>query len=130
MSEHLVISLGSTSNQAVRETISRMKEPLDDAKCNLASVQEQMKHRVDRARHVEEWIVSDCVLLSKQNLQMFSTTFTAKIEETLGGPIQHHQNRQSSCFLVGSASQVVDSSNVSCTQFKSVHPTSQIQTRG
>ena len=38
--EHLVISPGSTSNQAVKEAISRMKEALNDAKGNLAKAQE------------------------------------------------------------------------------------------
>ena len=38
--EHLVISPRSTSNQAVKEAISRMKEALNDAKCNLAKAQE------------------------------------------------------------------------------------------
>ena len=52
--EHLVISPGSTSNQAVKEAISQMKEALNDAKCNLAKAQEQMKRRVDKARRIEE----------------------------------------------------------------------------
>ena len=41
--EDLVISPWSTSNPAVREAISRMKEALDDVKRNLANAQEQMK---------------------------------------------------------------------------------------
>ena len=44
MLEYLVISPGSISNQVVREVISRMKEALDNAKRNLVSAQEQMKH--------------------------------------------------------------------------------------
>ena len=34
--EHLVVSPGSNSNQAVKEVISRIKEALNDAKCNRA----------------------------------------------------------------------------------------------
>ena len=41
--EHLLISPGSTSNQAVKEAISKMKEALSDAKSNLDKAQEQMK---------------------------------------------------------------------------------------
>ena len=41
--EHLVISLGSTSNYVVNEAINQMKEALNNAKCNLAKAQDQMK---------------------------------------------------------------------------------------
>ena len=52
--EHLVISIGSTSNHAVKEAINRMKDALDDAKRNLVNAQERMKHQVDKARRAEE----------------------------------------------------------------------------
>ena len=67
-----MISPESTSNQAVRETINRMKEASDDVKHNLASAQEQMKCPVDKATHAEEWTVGDQVFLSTRNLQMFA----------------------------------------------------------
>ena len=66
--EHLVMSHGSTSNQAVKEAISRMKEALSDAKSNLAKAQEQMKRRVDKAKRTEEWANGDRVLLNTRNL--------------------------------------------------------------
>ena len=47
----------------MREAISRMKEELDSVKHNLANAQEQMKHRVDRARRAKEWTVGDRVFL-------------------------------------------------------------------
>ena len=51
--ENLLIPPGSTSNQAVHEAISRMKEALDDAKLNLAQAQERMKRQVDKTRRDE-----------------------------------------------------------------------------
>ena len=41
--EHLVIPPGPTSNQAIKEDISQMKEVLNNLKCNLAKAQGQMK---------------------------------------------------------------------------------------
>ena len=38
-----MISPGFTSNQAVKEAISRMKEVLNNVKCNLAKAKEQVK---------------------------------------------------------------------------------------
>ena len=64
LQEHLVISLGLTSNQAIKDAISQMKEGLNDAKSNLTKAQEQMKQRVDRAKRTEEWAVGDWVFLS------------------------------------------------------------------
>ena len=78
--EHLVISSGSTSNQVVKEAISRMKEALSEAKNNLAKAQEQMKRRVDKARRTEEWAVRDRVLLSTQNLWMFALHLPPKLK--------------------------------------------------
>ena len=48
--EHVMISPGSTSNQAVREAIRWMKETLENAKGNLASAQERMKRKVDKPK--------------------------------------------------------------------------------
>ena len=84
--EHLVISQGSTSNQAVKEAISRMKEALSDAKSNLAKAQEQMKRRVDKARRTEEWAVGDRVLLSTWNLRMFAPHLPLKLKRRWVGP--------------------------------------------
>ena len=78
--EHLVISQESTSNQEVKEAISRMKEALSDAKNNLAKAQEQMKRRVDKARRTEEWAVGDRVLLSTWNLLMFALHLPLKLQ--------------------------------------------------
>ena len=78
--EHLVISLGSTSNQAIKEAISQMKEALSDAKSNLAKAQEQMKRRVDKARRTEEWAAGDRVLLSTRNLRMFAPHLPSKLK--------------------------------------------------
>ena len=80
LSKHLVISPGSTSNQAVKEAISRMKEALSDAKNNLDKVQEQMKRRVDKTRRTEEWAVGDRVFLSTQNLRMFAPHLLSKLK--------------------------------------------------
>ena len=84
--EHLVISPGSTSNQAVKEAISLMKEALSDSKSNLAKAQEQMKHRVDKARRTEEWAVGDRVLPSTQNLRMFALHLPSKLKRRWVGP--------------------------------------------
>ena len=84
--EHLVISPGSTSNQAVKEAISRMKKALSDAKSNLAKAQEQMKRRVDKARRTEEWAVGDQVLLSTRNLWMFAPHLPSKLKRRWVGP--------------------------------------------
>ena len=84
--EHLVISPGSTSNQAVKEAISRMKEALSDAKSNLAKAQEQMKQRVDKARRTEEWTVGDRVFLSTWNLWMFALHLPSKLKRRWVGP--------------------------------------------
>ena len=62
--EHLMISPGSTSNQAAQEAINRMKEALNDAKGNLAKAQEQMRRRVDKIRCTKQWPVGDSVLLN------------------------------------------------------------------
>ena len=84
--KHLVISPGSTSNQAVKEAISRMKEALSDAKSNLAKAQEQMKRRVDRTRRTEEWAVGDQILLSTRNLRMFAPHLPSKLKSYWVGP--------------------------------------------
>ena len=78
--EHLMISPGSTSNQAIKEAISRMKEALSNAKSNLAKAQEQMKRRVDKVRRTEEWAVGDRVLLNTRNLQMFAPHLPSKLK--------------------------------------------------
>ena len=84
--EYLVISPGSTSNQAEKEAISRMKEALRDAKSNLAKAQEQMKRRVDKAKGTEEWAVGDWVFLNTQNLQMFAPHLPSKLKRRWVGP--------------------------------------------
>ena len=84
--KHLMISPGSTSNQAVKEAISRMKEALSDAKSNLAKAQEQMKRRVDKARRTEEWAVGDRVFLSTRNLRMFAPHLPSKLKRRWVGP--------------------------------------------
>ena len=86
LAECLVISPGSTSNQAIKEAISRMKEALSHAKSNLAKVQEQMKRRVDKARRNEEGAVGDWVLLSTRNLQMFTLHLPSKMKRRWVGP--------------------------------------------
>ena len=86
--EHLVISPGSTSNQAVKEAISRMKEALCNAKSNLAKAQEQMKRRVDKARRTEEWAVGDRALLSTRNLRMFAPHLLSKLKRRWVGPFK------------------------------------------
>ena len=75
-----MISLGSTLNQAVKEAISRMKEALNNAKCNLDKAQEQMKRRVNKARRTKEWMVGDRVLLSTQNLWTFALHLPSKLK--------------------------------------------------
>ena len=84
--ENLVISLGSTSNQVVKEAISQMKEALNNAKCNLAKAQEKMKRRVERARRIEEWTVGDWVLLSIWNLRMSAPHLPSKLKRRRVGP--------------------------------------------
>ena len=111
--EHLMISPGSTSNQAVKEAINRMKEALSDAKSNLAKAQEQMKRRVDKARRTEEWAVGDQVLLSTQNLRMFAPHLPSKLKRRWVS-VHNCQSRQPSCLPVEFASRVADSSNISC----------------
>ena len=78
--EHLVISPLSTSNQAVREDVNQLKEALDDAQRNLASAQEQMKRRVDKARRAKEWTLGDRVFLNKWNLWMFASHLPPKVK--------------------------------------------------
>ena len=84
--KHLVISPGSTSNQAVKDAISRMNEALSDAKSNLAKAQEHMKRRVDKAKRTKEWAVGDRVLLSTRNLRMFAPHLPLKLKKRWVGP--------------------------------------------
>ena len=78
--EHVLISLGSTSNQAVREAMNRMKEALNNVKGSLSKAQEQMKRRMDKAKHAKEWTVGDRVLLSTRNLQTFAPHLPSKLK--------------------------------------------------
>ena len=84
--KHLVISPGSTSNQEVREAISRMKEALNSAKHNLASAQEQMKRRVDKARGAKKWTVGDRIFLNTWNLWIFAPHLPPKLKSRGVGP--------------------------------------------
>ena len=84
--EHLVISPGSTSNQARKEAINWMKEALSDAKSNLAKAQEQMKRRKNKAKRTEEWAVGDQVLLGTWNLRMFALHLPSKLKRRWVGP--------------------------------------------
>ena len=84
--EHLMISLGCTSNYAIKEAISRMKEALNDAKCNVDKAEEQMKRRLNRARRIGELTVGDRVLLNTWNLQMFVPHLPSKLKRRWVGP--------------------------------------------
>ena len=102
--ENLLVPLGSTSNQAVQETISRMKEALDDAKLNLVKAQKRTKTQVDKTRREEEWKVGDRVFLSTRHLRTFAVHLPPKLRRRWVGPVHDHQGRQLSCLPVGIAS--------------------------
>ena len=63
-----------------------MKEALNNAKCNLAKAQEQMKQKVDRAKRTEEWAIGDRVFLSTRNLLMFPPHLPSKLKRRWVGP--------------------------------------------
>ena len=84
--KNLLIPLGSTSNQAVQEAISRMKEALDDAKLNLVKAQERTKTQVDKTKRQEEWKVGDWVFLSTQHLRTFVVHLPPNLRRRWVGP--------------------------------------------
>ena len=77
--ENLLVSLGSTSNQAMQQTIGRMKKALDDAKLNLVKAQERTKTQVDKTRREEEWKVGDRVFFSTRHLRTFAVHLPPKL---------------------------------------------------
>ena len=57
------------SNEVVKEALEQMKTPLVDAQSNLTTTQQWMEHAVDKKRWIEEYKLSEEVVLSKANLQ-------------------------------------------------------------
>ena len=124
--EHLVISLESTSNQAVKEAINWMKEALSDAKSNLVKAQEQMKRRVDKIRRTKEWAVGDRVLLSARNLRMFALHLPSKLKRRWVGPFTIAKVVSPVAFRLNLPPGWQIHPTFSCQQSEGIHPTSQI----
>ena len=76
----------SVSNEAVRETISRMKVALEDAKTNLVTAQARMKKQGDKTRRSEIFSEGDKVYLSTRNLRTFGQHIPAKLRRRWVGP--------------------------------------------
>ena len=58
------------SNEVVKEALEQMKMALVDAKSNLTTTQQRMKHAVDKKRWTKEYKIGDEVVLSTANLRI------------------------------------------------------------
>ena len=85
------LMIPSTSNQAVTETIDRMRGALEDAKANLETAQQNMKRRVDKTRRAENFAVGDEVVLSTKNLRTYAQHLPIKLRRRWVGPFRISQ---------------------------------------
>ena len=86
--ESLVVSQGSTTNQAVVDVLSTMNKALEIAQHNLAQAQQKTKQQVDKARRAEEWKEGDQVLLNTRHLRTFAMHLPMKLKRCWGGPFR------------------------------------------
>ena len=74
------------SNEMVKEALEQMKTALVDAKSNLTTAQQRMKHAVDKKRRTEEYKIGDEVVLSTANLRTYCPNLPPKIKARWVGP--------------------------------------------
>ena len=79
------------SNEAVKDALERMKTALDDAKSNLTTAQQWMKHAVEKKRRTEEYKIGDEVVLSIANLRAYCTNLPPKIKARWVGAFCIHK---------------------------------------
>ena len=76
------------SNEAVKETLEWMKTALVDAKSNLTTAWQWMKHAVDKKRRTEDYKIGDEVVLSTTNLRTYCPNLPPKIKARWVGPFR------------------------------------------
>ena len=78
----------STTNQAVADTLDRLKEALGDARTNLTAAQHRMKQQVDRSRRSVDYAVGDEVVLATRNLRTYAPHLPVKLKRRWVGPFR------------------------------------------
>ena len=68
------------SKKGVKEAPKQMKAALVDAQSNLTKAQQRMKRAVDKKRRMEEYKISDEVVLSTVNFQTYCPNLPPKIK--------------------------------------------------
>ena len=76
----------SSQNEAVKETLERMKTALAEAQTNLERAQRRMANAVNRSRRSEQYKIGDEVVLSTTNLRNYCPHLPAKLRARWVGP--------------------------------------------
>ena len=75
-----------SQNEAVKETLERMKTALVEAQTNLERVQRRMAHVVNRSRRSEQYNIGDEVGLNTTNLRNYCPHLPTKLRARWVGP--------------------------------------------
>ena len=75
-----------SQNEAVKETLERMKIALAEAQTNLEHAQCRMVNAVNRSRRSEQYSIGDKVVLSTTNLRNYCPHLPAKLRAWWVGP--------------------------------------------
>ena len=76
------------TNQAVTDTMDRMREALGEAKTNLTAANERTKRQVDRSRRSETFEVGDEVVLTTKHLRTYAPHLPMKLKRRWVGPFK------------------------------------------
>ena len=75
-----------SQNEAMMETLERMKTALAEAQTNLEQAQRRMANTVNRSRRSEQYNIGDEVVLSTTNLRNYCPHLPAKLQAWWVGP--------------------------------------------